>query len=130
MTSRVLPKDEWDRLQATDFPAITPYVDDRDLTIIVVEDGEAIVGCWGLLPLLHLEGLWIAPHRRGGSGVARTLVNATGAEVRRRTNRWVMTGADTDLVRRLLTRHFHAILVPGEQYAIPVYGEGPCRFLR
>lgn len=129
MTSRILPPEEWDRLSDTDIPNILPHVGPTDMHIVVVEDEGRIVGCWALMPMLHLEGLWIAPEYRGRSSVARRLLKATWAEVKRLAPRWVMTGCCDDTVRRLLTRHMNAAKVPSDSYLIAMQGEKRCHSL-
>jgi hypothetical protein len=130
MTTRLLPASEWAKLAATDLPQILPYVDARDLDVIVVEDDAGtVVGCWGLMPMLHLEGLWIAPAYRGKVSVARRLLTATWAEVKRRAPRWVMTAAADDEIRTLLVKHMNALHVPSDTYLIPMHGEKKCQSL-
>jgi hypothetical protein len=128
MTTRILPPDEWSRLAHTEFRHL-PYVTGDELQVVVVEDEGRIVGCWGLMTMLHLEGLWIDPAYRGRPSVAKRLLIATWAEVKKRAPRWVMTAADSDGVRRLLTRHMKAIPVPAESYVIPMEGAKRCHSL-
>ncbi len=106
-----------------------PAMQDSELQVMVVEDGERIVGCWGLMPMLHLEGLWIDPAYRGKTSVARRLLSATWAEVKRRAPRWVMTAAADEPVRRLLMRHMGAMPVPADSFVIPMEGEKRCHSL-
>ena len=78
MTTRVLPPQEYDRLAHTELATVWPHYADGAMTVFVVEDehGE-IVGCWAVLRILHLEGLWIHPaHRTHGSVGRRLLTKA------------------------------------------------------
>lgn len=130
MTARILAKDEWPRLAQTDFPYLLPYVGAADVDIMVVEDdGGTIIGCWGLMTVLHLEGLWIAPAHRGKSSVARRLLSATWAEVKRRAPRWIVTAAADDGVRDLLVKHMNAAKVPSDTYLISLDGVKRCQLL-
>lgn len=129
MTSRILPQSEWHKLAHTDFPQLLPYIGPEDIDIVVIEDGDRIVGCWGVMPMIHLEGVWIAPEYRGKGSVARRLVRSTWAEIKRRAPRWVMTAAADDTVRSLITKHFSGLRIPGEAYLIPMHGEKRCQSL-
>jgi ribosomal protein S18 acetylase RimI-like enzyme len=68
MTTRILPVEEWPRLVGTELEgaiAILP----KEAKVLVTEDGEDIVACLAVLPIMHVEGLWVAPsHRRNGVG--------------------------------------------------------------
>jgi ribosomal protein S18 acetylase RimI-like enzyme len=128
LTTRLLPVAEWAKLAATEFRHL-PYVTGDELAVVVVEDGDRIVGCWGLMPMLHLEGLWIDPAYRGRPSVAKRLLAATWAAVKARGVRWVMTAADSDGVRRLLERHLAARKLPTDSYVIAMEGAKRCRWL-
>ena len=60
MTSRVLPPDEWHRLTGTMLENVTAsFVPDS--IVMVVEDGNDIVGCGVYYPQWHLDGVWMKP---------------------------------------------------------------------
>jgi hypothetical protein len=117
MTTRVLPPSEWDRLAHTEFRHL-PWMHDEELTVVVVERAGEIVASWGLMPMWHLEGLWIDPSYRGKPSVARRLMRAIAGVIKDTHARWVMTGADTDAVRRMLIR-VGAKAVPMDTFVIP-----------
>ena len=120
MTTRVLPVEEWPRLAGTELETIWPIVDPRLAHMLVVEDGPEVVGCWALLTLAHVEGLWIAPaHRHRGRVFAR-LIAGMRALARAEGFRAVGTAADTDTVRALLVKA-GAHRVPGESYVLQVW---------
>lgn len=130
MTTRTLPPAEWEKLAATDLPQLLPYVNRDDVEVMVVEDEHGtVVGCWAILHVVHLEGLWIAPEHRGKASVARRLLSATWARVRELAPAWVMTGAADDRIRGLLTRHMNAIHVPSDTWLIPMKGTRRCQSL-
>ena len=122
MTTRILPHEEWDRLAATEFHAFRPYASEQDTRVVVVEDGPTIVGCWVVVRITHVEGLWIHPAYRGRIGVARRLLATTVATARQWADRWVMTGAQTPEIARML-RRFGAVQIPIETFVLPI-GEG------
>ncbi len=73
MTQRELPKHEWPRLVGTELEAVMSTLPE-DVKVVVVEDESgAIIGCWAAMPVMHVEGVWIAPAHRGRTAVARRL---------------------------------------------------------
>jgi hypothetical protein len=44
LVTRVLPPDEWRRLEGQDIASLTPYVSPEETRIIVVEEDGEIVG--------------------------------------------------------------------------------------
>lgn len=119
MTSRILPPDEWPRLKGTEAETIWPLLSPETAQVLVVEQGEDIVGCWLLYPLLHAECVWVAPDHRGRGAVARRLLAFMRRVAQDLGWRTVMTAACSDDVRRLLT-HLGAIQVPGTHHVIPI----------
>lgn len=58
MTHRLLPREEWHRLQGTLlWPAVVSM--DPSALVMVVEDGGEIVGCAAYYPQWHLDGVWM-----------------------------------------------------------------------
>jgi hypothetical protein len=130
MITRILPPAEWPRLVNTEAGPALKYLDPAESNIVVVEDGGRIIGCWSVLRLVHLEGLWIDPAYRHSPSVARRLFRATWRVVRRLAPQWVMTAAATADVKALLVEHVGAVAIPGEMFVVAVDGAGPCRLQR
>jgi hypothetical protein len=120
VTTRILPPDEWDRLSETDIPAYLPMAKPEDVQVVVVEDDGRIVGAWAVLRVVHLEGVWIAPEYRKRSSVARRLLVATFEAAKAWAPGWAFTGADSDDVRRLITKHLGGRKAPFDLYVVPV----------
>lgn len=76
-TTRVLPPEEWHRLQGLGHFASCALPDPEHSAIVVVEDGGRIIGTQIILNLVHLEGVWIDPEYRHKPGVVRGLVEET-----------------------------------------------------
>jgi N-acetylglutamate synthase-like GNAT family acetyltransferase len=74
VTTRVLPPAEWPRLAGTELETLWPHLDREQARVIAVEDEGRIVGCWAVYPLVHVEGVWIAPEYRRRGSVARRLL--------------------------------------------------------
>lgn len=115
-TTRILPEAEWGKLAQTDLPTVLPYVQPGTMQILVVEDGDRIVGMWAVWTLTHLEGLWIDPAYRHKPGVARRLKRET-LQLAAQHSPWVMTAAQTPEIRTLL-EHAGAVHIPGEMFVL------------
>lgn len=118
MTTRVLPPAEWPRLAGTELETVWPQLPRDAAVVLVVEDGDAIIACWALITVRHVEGVWIAPEHRGRASVARRLLSGmrelTGGGA-------VFTAALTPEVEALL-EGLRAEKLPGEHYVLTLGG--------
>lgn len=80
MTTRTLPVSEYPKLDGTLLDNIWPNLCGQS-RVLVVEDGAEIVGCVALVPIWHLDGVWIAPAHRQRASVGRRLLMAARAAV-------------------------------------------------
>lgn len=115
--TRILPRTEYDRLGSTALAECALQVRDREGDVIVVEDGDQIVGCWALFPVLHVEGLWIADSHQKRASVARRLWLGMKRLVKVRGGVKVATAACSDDVRALLA-HVQATKLDGDHYVL------------
>ena len=120
MTSRILPVEEWSRLVGTEAETIWPQLDPATALVLVVEDGEMIVGTWILLNVVHAECLWIAESHRGHSAVARRLWTTMRKTALAAGYPVIATAALSDEVRALLA-HVGAEKIPGDHYVMRVH---------
>jgi len=125
--ARVLPPEEWDRLEKAQIPDLWRYTRPEDCEAIVVEDDGAIVASMLVLRITHLEGLWIAPERRGDVGVTRKLLRATVEAASRWAWYWAIAGAADDRMRGILGR-VGGRKLEMDSYMIPL-GRETCRSL-
>ena len=95
--TRILPPEEWGRLEGTELETVWPVLSPTDAQIVVVEDGPAIVGCWAVIRYVHVEGIWIAPAYRGRFAVGRRLWRAMGQVARAWGASAVWTAAVSDI---------------------------------
>jgi hypothetical protein len=122
MTSRILPPEEWARLAACGIE--TANLDPERTMPIVVENDEAdIVGCWLVMPVIHMEGLWIAPAYRQRTSVLRRLLQ----EMRQIVSGFfgvhvAWTAAQTPDVAAMIQAYGGAKLPPADHYVFPVRG--------
>lgn len=119
MTTRILPRDEYAKLAGTELDTVWPLLDQADGVVMVIEDGDQIVGCWAVMTVTHVEGLWIHPAHRGKASVGRRLLLGMTRFLRGRT---VVTSATCDDVRRLLER-VAAQPLPGSHYMVTFGGK-------
>jgi len=127
VTDRILPQEEWERLDGTEIAEALPYLKPSDVQIVVVEDGERIVAAWAVLRPVQLEGVWIAEDYRKRGMVAGRLLAATMAVARATGAQWAYTGATTQEVANLLTKHLDAVKYPADTYLVPLTENVPCR---
>lgn len=116
----MLPPSEWPRLAGTEAETVWPLLTPERTSVVVVEQGDQVVGCHVLVWVLHCECVWIHPAHRGKGSVARRLwaaVERTARDVWR--SRTVLTTVTTESVRRLVA-HLGGVPVPGDQYVITV----------
>ena len=102
MRTRAIPSGEWERLPER--PALLDHVHPQDAQVLVVEDGDRIVGYLMAARVTHLEGLWIDPEHRNRAAVGRALRNAAPGLAERWGHSWAWAGSDTPLVKRVLER--------------------------
>lgn len=120
LTSRILPPAEWPRLAGTELETVWPTFDQSLAQVVVVEDRRgAIVACWSLLPMLHVEGLWVAPSHRQKAGALLKVWGAMTAAAQQRGCAAVMTSSTSPLVSSMLARRC-AVPLPGEMFVLPL----------
>ena len=119
MVTRVLPPEQWEMLDGTELEDVWKHLDRDKARVIVVEDDHAIIACWALFPLYHVEGIWLHPEHRGKGRTFKRLLEHMGAVAESEGVTHVTTGCLSDQVRELL-EHFGAVEVPGKQFTFPV----------
>lgn len=124
VTTRVLPREEYDRLAGTELETVAPHLPES-ARVIVVEQGDAIVGCWAVFPVTHVEGLWIAPSHRGKSAVARKLLAQMVLTAREMGAQVVNTASVSEDVTEMLDR-LGAVELIGKHFALRIGAHHPC----
>ena len=119
MTTRILPKSEWHRLAGTALGESATTLPKNAVVVIVEDDHEAIVGCWGAFLVAHVEGLWIHPDHQGKASVARRLWTKMRHVVQGFGEDGAMTASSSDVVRGLL-EHVGAVKCPDDLFIVPM----------
>lgn len=116
MTARIVTASEHaHRLVGTELAAVVPLLPPSAL-VVVVEEGDALLGCFTLVPLYHFEAFWIAPQSRKKAGVFRALIRALGRLSHELGFQTVLAGALDSQVDHIL-RRLGALELPGRHYA-------------
>jgi hypothetical protein len=124
LRTRILPAEEWPRLQGTELESVWPTLHPEHASVLVVEDDEgAIVGTWAIIHVLCAEGLWIAPAHRGRAAVGRRLWAGMRTLLRGLHARGVITSSMSPSVDRLFA-HVPSQKLPGTQYVVTLNNEG------
>jgi len=76
MTTRVLPAEEWSRLDGTLLDPAYHALNPATTRVIVVEQDGQILACTALFLATHLEGTWVNPQVRRQAAVGRALLAA------------------------------------------------------
>src|SRR5262245_53898874 len=118
LTARALPPEEWPRLDPTELGPVWPLLAPETGRILVIERGETLVGCWALLPVWHLEGIWVAPAERPAGAVGRRLLRTMAGWIAEAGLGGVMTAATSPEVAAYLTR-LGARPLPGTAFVWP-----------
>lgn len=98
MSARVLPRDEWGRLEGNgpcDLAPLTPGA-----KVVAVEVDGRIVAALGVMPMVHFEGAWVDPaHRSAGvvRGLVRKAFDVAGCP-------WIVAGSADERMEKVLTR--------------------------
>lgn len=121
MTSRVLPPEEWHRLDAAGAETVWKLLDPSKAQILVIEDQGAIVGTLTLMSVLHAECLWIKPSHRRGFGVIKRLLDGMWAGAKAQNAHALWSGSVSDTMTNILHR-IGASEVPGRSFVLPVKG--------
>lgn len=126
MTARVLPFDEWERLDEELDPILMNIQPGTSRVCVVEEDGR-IVARWILMPMLHAECIWIAPERRKTPRVGLHLLDLMKRTARSLGFARVVTASISEDVTKLLCHpRIGAQVMPGLSFVLPVE-ETPCQ---
>lgn len=118
MISRILPPEEWHRLNGTEAETLWPLLDPENAQVLVVEEDGEVVGTWTLMRVVHAECLWVKPSHRGVFGVTKRLLKGMREIVSAWGTNKVITGSVSDHVTDLI-RRFGGVPMPCESFILP-----------
>lgn len=123
MKTRILPPEEWAKLDGTALGPAWRSLPTSGVTIIVVEEEDGLIaGHWTVFTCLHAENVWVAPqHQKRGVVVGR-LLKGMQTHLQTLGVGGFVTAAASEEVRRLLEHHLGATRLPGDAYSVPVRG--------
>lgn len=97
MIDRILPPEEWERLEGTELGPVRDKLPEGTQVIVVEKEG-IIKATWMLAPLVHLEGF----SNTGGTGVGRALLRRMVSTAKEMGAKVVITGAIDQKIERLI----------------------------
>lgn len=119
MTTRILPYNEWHRLEETNACGLWQQFTEGVQVPIVAERDGRIIALLILLPVLHAECAWRADEESGSQAFGRVWQQAKGI-VREQFDAKAVWGASLDDTMRGLMAHVQAKAIPGEHFIISV----------
>ncbi len=87
--------------------------------LVVEDDAGEIVGCWSLLSVIHVEGLWIRPDHRQHGSVGRALLTTMQRWIRQEGVDAVVTASTNGEMADYLDR-LGALPIPGQTFLWPM----------
>lgn len=128
LRTRLLPRDEWWRLEGTEAAALAGAPPGFPAQVLVVEDEDQIVATWALITRHEVEGLWVRPEYRRKVAAQRHLFSEMMALARSRGILVLRTAAQTPDVAKMI-EHLGGCEYDQSlrHFAFPVVGERPCQ---
>lgn len=122
MNLRVLPPEEWVRLDGTEAETVWPVLNPENTRALVVEEHGEIIGTWLMLRTVHAECIWVAPSHRGTFGVAKRLLRGMRDVAKEWGVSRVITGSVSPEVTDLIGR-LGGVPMPCESFILPAHKE-------
>lgn len=120
MKARVLPREEWGKLEVSGIPQIGLTLRPEDVQVLVVEDGGRVVATMGVFRVTHFESLWIDPEYRGNAGLGRRLIKAGIEAARKWATDWAWGASGTDHMDSIMSR-MGGQKVPVSTFVVPIH---------
>jgi hypothetical protein len=119
MRARILPVEEWHKLDDPSLPPLWGGLLPQESDVVVVEDEEGkIIARMLVMRITHLEGVWIDPEHKA---VASRLLRESAKATFRWADKWCLGGADSLQMREIMNR-LGGKKWPGEFYILGTGG--------
>lgn len=115
MVCRLLPVDEWWRLENTYLGPLRRTVNPDTTTALVVEEADRIVGTWTAMKIWHVEGLSLTADPSVNGVVFRMLLRRMRALLNEGQIPAVVSNADTPKIQDWMPR-LGGVPIPGTGY--------------
>ena len=119
MRSRILPVEEWSRLDFNCFSQTGRTMHPENVQVAVVEDGERILATMGVLRVTHFEDLWKDPSVSVNAGMTRRLLKEGISAAKRWDAKWIWASTETDTGVRMISR-IGGVAIPVRSFIIPL----------
>ena len=126
MMLRVLPPEEWSRLEGTEAESVWETFNPNNTRVLVVEDDGKIVGTWTMLRTVHAECVWVDPKYRGSYGVTSRLLKGMRSVAKEWDVHSVITGSVSSDVTNIIER-LGGIPMPCESFVLPLWKGSRCQ---
>lgn len=117
LTDRILPPEEWYRLEGELVPLL-PHLDPARVVIVVVEEDGVIVGRLVWIKADHVENAWMAPSHRGKAAVARRGWRRIRQLIRESGGKTMMVSANRADMAAMFAKR--GVPYPGQEFVIRV----------
>lgn len=118
--TRILPFEEWQKLEGTEAEPLIDEMDPNEVFVLVVEKNNKVVGSWLLVLKWHAECVWIHPDERRNPVVAGRLIQGMKQMARRVNAQNLVTSAMNPEVKDLIVKHLQGVELPGKMFVFPV----------
>ena len=118
MRSRILPREEWDRLEVTKLTPIFPDFRPEDTEVVVVEEDGEIIASAIVLRVVHLESLWISP-KKTNSMAGKHLWRGVVESAKKWAGPIAMAQTGVNKVCRILEK-LGGVKLPADSYVVPL----------
>jgi GNAT superfamily N-acetyltransferase len=120
MTIRVLPAEEWGRLEGQDVAGLLPLYKPENVRVVVVEREGEIIAVWAALRQVTFEGLWVHPEHRT-RGVIMGVLEAGLDAAKPWANAYGVTWSKDPKISRQI-KHLGGRQFEAETYFLPMGG--------
>ncbi len=118
MKARVLPPEEWAKLNGHYSESMLSLAPESDTRMVVCEDDAGnIVGSLGVMRMPQLEGFWLDEAHKGNAGIIRALLREAMPIAVEWANGYVLVGVTEENMRSIV-RRMEGVEIPAEFFLL------------